>query len=163
MTDMSFPVIDLAQTGKNILRLRKAKGLSVKDLQKFFGFDEPQAIYKWQKGKSLPTVDNLFALSLILQTPMNEIIVQRGHSACTECPLPFSDRLLYNRISCHSNHFLSCSEHHHTVKTVLSVLHKTGKNILRYPNTKLKFSAKRQYKRKKSQILTSETLTKELF
>ena len=121
MTDMSFPVIDLAQTGKNILRLRKAKGLSVKDLQKFFGFDEPQAIYKWQKGKSLPTVDNLFALSLILQTPMNDILVQRGQSVHTECPLPFCDRLLYNRISNSLNHFLSCINHNRTaLKTAFS-------------------------------------------
>ena len=42
-----FPVIDPIATGENILRLRKAKGLSVRDLQSWFGFEEPQAIYKW--------------------------------------------------------------------------------------------------------------------
>lgn len=149
MADMLFPVIDLVATGENILRLRKTKGLSVKDLQKFFGFEEPQAIYKWQKGKCLPSVDNLYALSLILQTPMNEIIVQRGHSVHTECPLPFSDRLLYNRISYRLNHLLFCFRHSHTVKTVLSVLHKTGENILRY-SIKNNSSAKRLCKEKKN-------------
>ena len=71
-----FPVIDPIATGENIMRLRKAKGLTVRDLQSWFGFEEPQAIYKWQKGKSLPTVDNLYALGALLDVPMEEILVQ---------------------------------------------------------------------------------------
>ena len=51
-----FPVIDPVATGENIVRLRKARGLTVRDLQEWCGFEEPQAIYKWQRGKSLPTV-----------------------------------------------------------------------------------------------------------
>lgn len=98
-----YPVIDLVATGNNIKRLRLERGLTVRDLQSYFGFEEPQAIYKWQKGKCLPTVDNLYALSIILQTPMNEIIVQcnnkKGQSVPADCPLSFSDRLIYNRIS----------------------------------------------------------------
>ena len=70
-----FPVIDLPATGANIRRLRQTKGLSVRDLQQFFGFEEPQAIYKWQRGQSLPTVDNLYALSTLLDVPMNDILV----------------------------------------------------------------------------------------
>ena len=70
-----FPVIDLPATGANIRRLRQTKGLSVRDLQRFFGFEEPQAIYKWQRGQSLPTVDNLYALSTLLDVPMNDILV----------------------------------------------------------------------------------------
>ena len=71
----TFPVIDLAATGRNILRLRKDRGLTVRDLQNWFGFEEPQAIYKWQKGKSLPTVDNLYALGVLLEVPIEEILV----------------------------------------------------------------------------------------
>ena len=71
----TFPVIDLAATGENITRLRKDRGMTVRDLQSWFGFEEPQAIYKWQKGKSLPTVDNLYALSKLLDVPMEEILV----------------------------------------------------------------------------------------
>ena len=73
-----FPVIDLPATGANIRRLRQTKGLSVRDLQQFFGFEEPQAIYKWQRGQSLPTVDNLYALSALLGVPMNDILVPVG-------------------------------------------------------------------------------------
>ena len=44
---MNIPTINLVATGQNIVRLRKAAGLSVKDLQDIFGFATPQAIYKW--------------------------------------------------------------------------------------------------------------------
>lgn len=70
-----FPVIDPVATGQNILSLRKEKGLSVKDLQAYFGFEEPQAIYRWQYGKTLPSVDNLYALSALLDVPMERILV----------------------------------------------------------------------------------------
>lgn len=75
MRNTMFPTIDLAATGANITRLRKDRGLSVRDLQSYFGFEEPVAIYKWQKGATLPTVDNLYALSALLDVPMNEILV----------------------------------------------------------------------------------------
>lgn len=75
MSLVSFPVIDPAATGKNIMRLRLEQGLTVRDVQVFFGFEEPQAIYKWQSGKSLPTVDNLYALSALLDVRMDEILV----------------------------------------------------------------------------------------
>lgn len=80
-----YPVIDLAATGRNISRLRIERGLSVKQMQAFFGFEEPQAIYRWQWGKSLPSVDNLYALSVLFEVPMDEIIVPRADSiAATE-------------------------------------------------------------------------------
>ena len=75
MGSLVFPVIDMIATGKNILSLRRAKGFTVRDLQEFFGFEEPQAIYRWQYGKTLPSVDNLYALSAILGVPMEEILV----------------------------------------------------------------------------------------
>ena len=70
-----YPVIDLIATGKNIVRLRKANGYSVAELQEFFGFEAPQAIYKWQQGKSLPSTDNLYALSYLLDVPIEDILV----------------------------------------------------------------------------------------
>ena len=56
---MRIPVVDLNRTGQNICILRKQSGISVKELQKMLGFATPQAIYKWQHGDSLPTVDRL--------------------------------------------------------------------------------------------------------
>lgn len=74
-----FPVIDPVATGQNILRLRKEKGLTVRALQEWFGFDAPRAIYKWQKGETLPSLDNLFALSVLLEVPMERILVKQKH------------------------------------------------------------------------------------
>ena len=70
-----MPVIDMTKTGQNIIRLRKKAGLSVKDLQDAFGFGTPQAIYKWQQGLALPTVDNLVALAVLLGVSVDTIIV----------------------------------------------------------------------------------------
>ena len=75
MHQKPFPVIDMVETGKNIMRLREERGMTVRDLQAYFGFEEPQAIYKWQRGKSLPTVDNLYALGALLDVPMENILV----------------------------------------------------------------------------------------
>lgn len=70
-----YPVIDPVATGNNIRRLRMERGMSVRDLQAYFGFEQPQAIYKWQHGTSLPSVDNLYALGALLEVPMDEILV----------------------------------------------------------------------------------------
>lgn len=69
-----FPTIDMVQTGQNILRLRKERGLSVRDLQEIFGFATPQAIYKWQHGTVIPTIDNLVALAAIFQVSLEDIL-----------------------------------------------------------------------------------------
>ena len=72
---MGFPTINLACTGANIVRLRKAASLTVHDLQAVFGFNSPQAIYKWQNGTALPTVDNLIVLAALLQVRIDDIII----------------------------------------------------------------------------------------
>ena len=71
----NLPVIDMVRTGQNIGRLRKQAGLSVRDLQEIFGFATPQAIYKWQQGAALPTLDNLVVLAAVLQVRMDDILV----------------------------------------------------------------------------------------
>ena len=70
-----MPAIDMVATGMNITKLRKAAGLTVKDLQGVFGFATPQAIYKWQHGTALPTIDNLVVLAAVLGVSMDAIIV----------------------------------------------------------------------------------------
>ena len=40
MNTKFFPVIDLAATGNNIRRLRIERGLTVRDIQSYFGFEE---------------------------------------------------------------------------------------------------------------------------
>lgn len=71
----NLPVIDMIATGRNITKLRQNAGLSVRDLQIFFGFATPQAIYKWQHGTAMPTIDNLVALAMIFDVSVDEILV----------------------------------------------------------------------------------------
>ncbi len=73
-----IPVIDMTATGMNITRMRKSAGITVKQLQDVFGFSTPQAIYKWQRGAALPTVDNLVVLAAVLGVRMDDILVFRG-------------------------------------------------------------------------------------
>ena len=73
-----IPVIDLTATGINITRLRVNAGLTVKDLQDIFGFSTPQAIYKWQRGAALPTVDNLVVLAAIFGVKIDDILIFQG-------------------------------------------------------------------------------------
>ncbi|MBQ6388743.1 MAG: helix-turn-helix transcriptional regulator [Mogibacterium sp.] len=72
------PVIDLRATGQNIKNMRKAAGISVRDLQEILGFTNPQAIYKWQNGNSMPTIDNLVILASVLGVTVDEILVTDG-------------------------------------------------------------------------------------
>ena len=72
---VNLPVIDMVKTGQNIGKLRKQAGLSVRDLQDIFGFATPQAIYKWQQGAALPTIDNLVVLAAVLQVRLDDILV----------------------------------------------------------------------------------------
>ena len=71
----NIPTINMGKTGQNILALRQKAGLSVKDLQDVFGFATPQAIYKWQHGAALPTIDNLVVLAAVFDASIDDILV----------------------------------------------------------------------------------------
>ncbi|MDD6267748.1 MAG: helix-turn-helix transcriptional regulator [Clostridium sp.] len=76
---VTLPAIDMVATGRNITKLRENKNLTVKQLQKIFGFTTPQAIYKWQRGQAMPTVDNLVVLAQVFDVAIDEIIVILGN------------------------------------------------------------------------------------
>ena len=73
----NIPTIDMVRTGNNIARLRMEAGLSVRDLQRILGFATPQAIYKWQQGRALPTLGNLVVLAAVLGVRIDDILVYR--------------------------------------------------------------------------------------
>lgn len=78
---MKVPVIDLRATGQNIKNLRVAAGISVRDLQAVLGFTNPQAIYKWQNGDCMPSIDNLVILAAVLGVTVDQILVVEGDSS----------------------------------------------------------------------------------
>lgn len=71
----TMPTIDMVATGRNIMRLREAAGMTVKDVQAIFGFATPQAIYKWQHGTTMPTIDNLVVLAALFDVTVDQILV----------------------------------------------------------------------------------------
>ena len=73
-----YPVIDPKATGENILRRRLEKGYTVLDIQRYLNLASPQAVYHWQKGRSLPSIDNFYAISVLLDATVNELVVERS-------------------------------------------------------------------------------------
>ena len=71
---MLVPVVDMKLTGQNIASLRVKRGISVREMQHLLGFTTPQSIYKWQRGETLPTLENLAALACILNVAMDDIL-----------------------------------------------------------------------------------------
>ncbi|MCR5137451.1 MAG: helix-turn-helix domain-containing protein [Oscillospiraceae bacterium] len=75
-----IPVINMTATGRNIMRLRMNAGMSVAQLQTVFGFSTPQAIYKWQKGAAMPTLDNMVVLAAVFGVTIDEILIFQDES-----------------------------------------------------------------------------------
>lgn len=73
---MEYPVLNTKKTGARIKELREENNLRIEDIREFMGLESYQAIYKWQSGQSLPTVDNLFALSKLFGTTIEDILVE---------------------------------------------------------------------------------------
>ena len=66
------------ETGCRIKKLLADNGYTVKDVQGVMGFENPQAIYKWISGKTLPSIDNFVILSRLLHTSIEDILVVDG-------------------------------------------------------------------------------------
>ena len=77
-----YPVIDMKRTGANIKHIREKQSISAAEVQHFLGLANPQAIYQWQQGISLPSVDHLCALSHLFCIPMNDILVLADTPEC---------------------------------------------------------------------------------
>ena len=73
--EMSYPVIDPVATGDRINALRKEMGFSVSYLKEYFGFATTNDIYKWLHGESLPSLDNMVAMSVLFGVSMNDIVI----------------------------------------------------------------------------------------
>ena len=69
-----FPLINKRETGVNLRRIMDKCGVSVKDVQKYLGLSSVQSVYHWLNGITMPTIDNLYALSELLQVPIDAIV-----------------------------------------------------------------------------------------
>lgn len=69
-----FPAIDKKKTGVNLRKIMDERGLTIKDVQKYLGLGSCQSIYHWLNGLSMPTIDNLYALSYLFQISIDDMI-----------------------------------------------------------------------------------------
>ena len=75
-----YKPIDQIKTGIKMKMLLNAAGYDVKYIQKYLHLSCPQSIYRWFKGKVLPSVDHLCALSKLLNVHMEDLLVLQGES-----------------------------------------------------------------------------------
>lgn len=69
--------IDTVATGANIRAMVKAKGMKIADIQDVFGFNTPQAIFKWFRGDAMPTIDNMVIMADTFGVKIDDIIVTK--------------------------------------------------------------------------------------
>lgn len=69
-----FPTIDKRKTGINLQKIMARKNLTVRDVKEYLGLGSVQSVYHWLNGISMPTVDNLYALSELFQMPIDKLI-----------------------------------------------------------------------------------------
>ena len=69
-----FPIINKKETGVNLRRIMDRKGVTAKDVQQYLGLGCVQSIYRWFNGQSMPTIDNLYALSELLGVPIDMLV-----------------------------------------------------------------------------------------
>ncbi len=71
--------IDMKTTGANIKSFIKNRKMKIAEVQAAFGFNTPQAIYKWMRGDTVPTIDNIVILADMFGVGIGDIIaVKRG-------------------------------------------------------------------------------------
>lgn len=88
-------------TGRRMRQLIREKGYSVREIQEAMGFENPQAVYKWLSGKSLPSLDNFLILSRVLHTSIEDILVVDGDIAVLWDMIKFKDRC-WSAVECAS-------------------------------------------------------------
>lgn len=69
-----FPIIDKRKTGINLRKIMDNRGFTVKEVQKYLGLASVQSIYHWLNGLSMPTIDNLYALSELFRIPIDALV-----------------------------------------------------------------------------------------
>jgi len=79
----TVPIIDVAETSKNLKDIREKQNISISELQQIFNMQNPQSIYTWEnpESKYLPCIDNFVTLSKLYKVSMDELIIlKEGNS-----------------------------------------------------------------------------------
>ena len=74
----TYPNIDMQRTGKKIKYMLESAGYTLRIIQDYLHLSCVQPIYRWYKGKILPSVDHLFMLSELLNVHMEDLLVKKN-------------------------------------------------------------------------------------
>jgi len=77
MSDFTYPVIDPRKTGQMIRSLIRERKLTVEQVRDRIELESVQAMYKWFRGECCPKIDNLLALSRLLDVSIDSMIVSK--------------------------------------------------------------------------------------
>lgn len=70
-------VIDVKKTGQRIKENCDCQGITVKQIQQELNIGSFQSVYSWFQGKTLPSMDNFYALCKLLHVSMDSMIVEQ--------------------------------------------------------------------------------------
>ena len=109
VSNFSIPTIDVPATSQNLKKLRENNNITVAQIQKLLGMENPQSIYIWEnpEKKYLPRIDNLITLAKLYKVTLDEIIIIKEETTDfilheKEPNYGFSKETL-DFINCHSN------------------------------------------------------------
>lgn len=72
--NLMYPLIDRQATGQRIRQIMDKRGITIRNMQEYLGLSCVQSIYHWLDGTSLPSLDNLYAISVLLRVPIDLIV-----------------------------------------------------------------------------------------
>ena len=70
-------MIDMKRTGQRIKETCDREGITVKQIQMELNIGSFQSVYSWFHGRTLPSLDNFYALCRLLHVSMDSMIVPK--------------------------------------------------------------------------------------
>ena len=74
----TYPNIDMQRTGRRLKHMIESAGYTPRIIQDYLHLSCVQPIYRWYKGKILPSVDHLLMLSELLNVHMEDLLVKKN-------------------------------------------------------------------------------------
>lgn len=84
MDNNTYIHINMEKTGILLKKKITEQGYTVKDIQKYLQLSCPQPVYRWLKGKTLPSLDHMLMLSHVLKVHMEDLLAVEGMGAENE-------------------------------------------------------------------------------
>lgn len=70
--------LDVRLTGQRIHNVMIERGYTVRQIQEILNLSCPQPVYRWIRGYTLPSTDNLYRLSKLFCVHMEDLLVEVG-------------------------------------------------------------------------------------